>query len=57
MLNNKLNGYMCELFSIGIKNEPAIKFVTDFWDNPRNYAKNMKFQELVSMSKLSVTPY
>lgn len=35
MLNNKLNGYMCELFSIGVKNEPAIKFVTDFWDNPR----------------------
>jgi hypothetical protein len=35
MLNNKLKGYMCELFSIGIKNEPAIKFVTDFWDNPR----------------------
>jgi hypothetical protein len=26
---------MCELFSIGVKNEPAIKFVTDFWDNPR----------------------
>jgi hypothetical protein len=35
MLNNKLNGYMCELFSIGVTNEPAIKFVTDFWDNPR----------------------
>jgi hypothetical protein len=35
MLNNKLNGYMCELFSIGVKNEPAIKFATDFWDNPR----------------------
>jgi hypothetical protein len=35
MLNNKLNGYVCELFSIGVKNEPAIKFVTDFWDNPR----------------------
>jgi hypothetical protein len=26
---------MCELFSIGVKNKPAIKFVTDFWDNPR----------------------
>jgi hypothetical protein len=37
MLNTKLNGYMCELFSIGIINEPAIKFVTDFWDNPRIY--------------------
>jgi hypothetical protein len=35
MLNNKLNGYMCELFSIAVKNEPAIEFVTDFWDNPR----------------------
>jgi hypothetical protein len=41
MLNNKLNGYMCELFSIGVKNEPAIKFVTDFWDNPRkSYLNN-----------------
>jgi hypothetical protein len=35
MLNNKLNGYMCELFSIDVKNESSIKFVTDFWDNPR----------------------
>jgi hypothetical protein len=26
---------MCELFSVGVKNEPAIKIVTDFWDNPR----------------------
>jgi hypothetical protein len=26
---------MCELLCIGIKNEPSIKFVTDFWDNPR----------------------
>jgi hypothetical protein len=30
MLNNKLNGYMCELLSISVKNEPSIKFVTDF---------------------------
>jgi hypothetical protein len=35
MLNNKLNGYMCELLSNGVENETSIKFVTDFWDNPR----------------------
>jgi hypothetical protein len=35
MLNNNLDGLMCELLSIGVKNEPSIKFVTDFWDNPR----------------------
>jgi len=31
MLNNKLHGYMCELLSNGVKNEPSIKFVTDVW--------------------------
>jgi hypothetical protein len=36
MLNKNLNGFMCELLSLGVKNEPSIKFVTDFWDNPRN---------------------
>jgi hypothetical protein len=25
MLNNKVNVYMCELFSIGVKNESSIK--------------------------------
>jgi hypothetical protein len=42
MLNDKLYGYMCELFSIGVKSEPAIKFVTDFWDNPRIYIISLK---------------
>jgi hypothetical protein len=25
---------MGKLFSIGVKNEPSVRFVTDFWDNP-----------------------
>jgi hypothetical protein len=25
---------MCKLLSIGVKNEPTIKFDTNFWDNP-----------------------
>jgi hypothetical protein len=32
---------MCELLSIGVKNESSIKFVTDFWDNPRIVSKNV----------------
>jgi hypothetical protein len=47
MLNNKLNGYMCELLSIGVQNEPSIEFVTDFWDNPRIYSFLVKFVPLV----------
>jgi hypothetical protein len=30
---------MCDLISIGVKNEPSVRFVTDFWDNPRSFIK------------------
>jgi hypothetical protein len=51
-VNKKINGYMCELFSIGVKNEPAIKFVTDFWDNPRIFKTFMGFQNVITMITL-----
>jgi hypothetical protein len=53
MLNNKLNSNMCELFSIGVKNESSIKFVTDFWDNPRKY----KYSELVFCMEVKILLY
>jgi hypothetical protein len=43
---------MCELFSIGVITEPAIKFVTDFWDNPRKYPTSnnylMQYENFIS---------
>jgi hypothetical protein len=46
---------MCDLLSTCVKNEPSIKFVTDFWDNPRiKETTNWQINQLTSFYALNL---